>query len=421
MVSRINLASSDFAYCPKILSNNNGQQRNADLFTTLKKVLTFGGDLQGIESLTITDKKVRVITQDKNFFTVPGVKFDISGTGVTDIDTRHEVTEVFTDGFSFDLDIANAIYTNGLSFAQSPLGWTLLEQDANRLLFRSGQSAVTPFNVYFERRYNTKGAAGYAIYVHFNYDATNFNDLIRTHPVIANGGFLLGSRLENVGYEGTNYKNNYWIYGDDAILYLGFGSSSNTTDFNSISLMCIGESGLLGNSIPVPFVLGCSAPTMGGHWFSNNYNVSVLGISNHSNEAVGTFTGNGYYFVKHVEDNFLVFDAHYTNNYSRHYSGLKSSPITQYNINSYSFLPTYLLNEYFFRIGTIPGFYYLDFNVYSLNPESKNITPYKMLVNNKLRNTAILKFAQSTIVNRGAEPSTTVGCFGLVDLTGPIR
>lgn len=424
-VSKINFICSDFSYAPQVAIDWNTipQPRNPSWFTLLKKVLVTGGEPLNIDSITVVDKVVRVVTTAKNFVSVPGAKLEIAGTGVAMIDQRQELSEVFTDGFSFTVDTPDAVYTNGVTYNYASLGWQLLDQDANRLLVRSGSGAMTPFNILFSRERSRDNSYNCICY-YVNYGATSFKDLLLVSPERLQDQYYFPSRVEVAN---DNLKTMYWIYGDDAILYVCSGGDTTTlNNFHFTSLISVGESKSLNNSTSHLFMFGRHSSNISAHDFSANgyaYTSSPFAYTGDGTYSFGNPTNLsahlGYYFNKTSKDSFLRSSGYYANSFTVKISGSVLTSASTF-INSYSFLPTYLLNENFNKIGFIPGFYYIDFNVSLLNPSNKNFISYKTVLNSKPKKTVIVKYGSPQGTNLTTF-STTLGVSVLLDLTGPIR
>ena len=386
------------------------------------KFMVSGGDPLGIEKIVITGGVARVTTVEKNFNGNPGIKFDIAGTNNVKVDGRNEVQAVFTDGFSFNTDAANATFTNGLTYSLSPLGWSLITRTAKHIVFKSGPSAETPFYLVLEPR-----GGAWCHFICYDYETTNYKESV--WPSAARNNFtsyfpMLTEEAYNGSYSGgvdtTTYRFRHWMYGDDAFLVIHVGllwgaadAPKNTSPLAHGSMAVVGELKSHINARRFQMVAGYSSGaaylTDNGGSFLITYGTNNI-LNNNNGTSVVCNVGLKNYDGKSI--NYQARPAIIDGKYS----GYRREFTTPYIANFIRFKPIEMLNSESVFVGTIPGCYYIDGTF--PNMSHSTISMYKVSETNlKNRNCVAAPFY---VTNNSSIQASYIG-YTLLDLTGPIR
>lgn len=193
------------------------------------KALVSGFGPYPIVSVKVVDKVATVDIGEKARL-YGGVKISLEGTGVTAIDTWHEIDTVKDNTFTFNVDAPNGEYTNGITMGYPSLGWTLSDRDANNFLFRSGPSASTDH--YVRISFNRDRPVGWAdeekwrntlIMEKVECDGT-LNSIRMVIPKDYNVGIFLVIEISAP----LTIDHNWFFYGDDAFVTLGHKGYWNT-------------------------------------------------------------------------------------------------------------------------------------------------------------------------------------------------
>ena len=105
-----------------LTDENNFVPQNANLslenyITIFINALCTGFGPYPIQSVTVSNK-IATVNIGEAVRIYPGQKITINGTGVSDLDTWHEVDTIRVDGdnnFTFNIDVPDGNYTNGIT------------------------------------------------------------------------------------------------------------------------------------------------------------------------------------------------------------------------------------------------------------------------------------------------------------------
>ncbi len=410
-VSKVNFICDKFSYAPAF-TNGEGFQ------DTILKFMVTGFDPLTIESITVLDNVARVVTSEKAFYSVPGVKLNIDGTGVPELDTRQEISEVFSDGFAFEVEASDGAYTNGLTYSVAPLGWTLLQQDSKRLLLRSGSGATQEFNFLIDEMISTTNSNQPWRIGSVYYDVNNFNECVNGFPGL--GGLVNRSLLPinmAIGYGDIPYF--YWLYGDDAFVVITglranwWAARKGHYGFNSV--FAVGE---IINTINDDVYHYCGGTNDTGSInpyygnFMNNYSNIVFGGEYQGSSpsfwaSYGFRVGKNTPYVQFAQGR-SPFPIINRSGAARAYSLTTKTIVRQIEVADSSGS----------TIGKIPGVYAIDGRDISVaNPNSALIPKRLILGNNKKRNCVFVgAYGSGSLTSSAAYPSAY-----MLNLTGPIR
>ena len=375
-----------------------------------------------IESITITDKVAKVVTNDKNFKCVPGVKVAIAGTGNTTVDTRQEIMSVVSDGFTFDVDTPNATYTTGLSYSYTPLGWTLIKQTASQYIFQSGPSAKEPFYWVVERWYTTNQVNFYW-HGYIAYSLNNALNPINRFPNQPKDYYQALPIHASTAAATISNKAHYYFYGDDAFIAMGtkyvtdvLYDSDRNMEIMSLTAWgeCYNRFNGVGYALASGVALSQVTINTNSSLFSSGYSSSQLSgkymAARYS--VLGTKTQGGFPMYIDVSSNFLKRGV-----YTTVFSGV-DKPTPDLRINSYKLeiFPMEIQDSKFINYCDVPGFYCFEGSTYDLTA-----IPYitkRLHIRNKDRNTVFVKTSHNNDASQGAPIKSAIVIF---DLTGPIR
>lgn len=418
-VSNVNMISSYFSYGPKNVAIN-------QVFETLIKFMVSGFDPLNIDSLTVTDGVARVVTTEKNFNSLPGCKMVITGTGVSSLDTRQEIEEVFSDGFTFLTDASNGAYTNGVQYYTPGLGWSLIKSTELQLILKSGSSAITPFYLIF----NLLKTNSYCITSHIAFDLDVNNNPINYYPVTTTQIYKL---LPFTNMAPTMHRATFF-YGDDAFVIIGCRVINAPTDddinyFRYGSYVGFGES--VSNENNIPLVVNFGIPktfdfiylTQTTYSYGQDAFSEVISGYNYTPNTsnVDYFFQNAHYKINNTLRTFLV-KAKAPSNSLINWSGrvANSASFYTYSIRKLEYQRLNIVDENYNTVGFMPGVYYI--NRLSENVYLKPFTSVKLNIKNKLRKCFFLKGGISNYSYNGNGSNSIIGfSISILDLTGPIR
>ena len=410
-VSKVNFICDRFSYAPAFTTGAAFQE-------LILKFMVTGFDPLTIESITVLDNVARVVTSEKAFYSVPGVKMNIDGTGVPEIDTRQEISEVFSDGFSFEVEASNGTYTNGLTYTPSPLGWSLVQQDSKRLLLRSGSGATQEFNFLIDEMVSTANANQPWKIGSVYYDANNFNECINGYPGL--GGMINRSLLPiNMAIGYGDIPMHYWLYGDDAVVVITglrtnfWGTKKGHYGFNSV--FAIGEIINTINDDAIHYCGGTNDTGTINPYYGNfmfNYCNVVFGGDYQAStpsywSAYGFRLGKNMPYVQFAQSR-SPFPYVNRSGAARAYSLTTRTTVRQIEIADSSGS----------IVGKLPGVYAVDGKeIPTANPNAPLIPKKLILGNNKKRNCVFVgAFGSSSLTSSASFVATY-----MLNLTGPIR
>lgn len=406
-LSNVNIISSYFSYGVKNIKFN-------QVFDNLVKFMVSGYDPLPIESIIVTNKVARVVTSEKNFYSVPGAKLVIAGTGDPLLDTKQELQEVFKDGFSFDTEAADGTYNVGLSYYVAPLGWTLIKKTDFILILKSGQSAVTPFYLVFELNNTGYGCITCSI----AYTLDSFNNPLDYFPK----HYTQNYKLLPYNNLSQTYEENSFFYGSDLFLIIGNVKTNGANiNFNNVNVVCFGESLPLLNNTPLLINFGTpiSSPSY--------YNIFGA-IDLFSSETITGVFGYNLPLTKanhalYIKNNKLVnfyIQANALKYFSEQASGQSFTDYQRYSnrFRKFEFQPMQIIDNNSQHVGYIPGVYFIN-----RISDFDNFLPFdtkKIFINNKVRNCILIKsFSSNSYLS--SPSSTPKPALGMLDLTGPIH
>lgn len=212
--NKVFFLSNEMNFIPREFSLDNYKE-------SLINAMTTGFGPYPIVSVKVANKVATVDIGEKARL-YGGVKISIDGTGVTDIDTWHEIDTVEGNTFTFKVDVPDGEYTNGITLSYPSLGWTLADRDANNFLFRSGSS----------------GSSAHYVRLAFNRDrpnwaaSENWRNTLIVEKVECDGTLtsirMVTPKDYNVGIylvielaAPSNYNWQWYVYGDDTYAILG--------------------------------------------------------------------------------------------------------------------------------------------------------------------------------------------------------
>lgn len=406
-LSNVNIISSYFSYGVKNIKFN-------QLFDNLVKFMVSGYDPFPIESIIVTNGVARVTTTEKNFYSVPGAKLVIAGTGDALLDTKQELQEVFKDGFSFDTEAVDGTYNVGLTYYVAPLGWTLIKKTDFILILKSGSSALTPFYLVFEL--NNTGYGCITCSIASSLDINN--NPLDYYPI----HFTQFYQLLPYNNYNNHYSESSFFYGSDTFIIIGNNKEYYFNNFfTNVTASGFGESIAYGNKKPL--IINFGSPLN----VSNYYSVFYNEYTGSSEILTGVYGANYPDWRTHhglfLKNNKLS-NTYIQANALKYFSSQPSGyPFTNYKNYTYKnkkfeFQPMQLLDENYQTVGYVPGVYFIN-----RITEYDNYTPIesrKIFINGKVRNCIFIKtYNYNSYLN--SLGNRTGFSLGMLDLTGPIH
>jgi hypothetical protein len=428
--SRVNFMAANFSYAPYVTK--------ANFMETLTKFLVSGFGPFNIDSIKVTNKVARVVTSEKKFYSLPGCKLAISGTGVTALDDSHEIVEVFRDGFSFEIDTPDREFTNGLTYSVPSLGWTLVKQTAILTIYKS-ESAAVPFYVVIKRQFIGNTADNRYNYhlVSVCYEVDADGEPKANWPNLSSE-FVQVMPIHAYSLEANPTQFNagiaWYFYGDPA-MFLTVANAATTNTESTIrdgmtlvggSSTFVGEAKSNRNSIPLTAICGTRVgiADLGSMrsiaWqFGNNTSPVMCGyISSASTFAdayIGARTHAG-------TPNYTLGGATYPKIKYQDWSGgrtIREVPFIP-NISEFNFLQMEIIDRNGYRSGYYPGIWAIDNRPYGI--ETVNHRPFNLTINNRNKRGVLVR--SSSNGGNGSGGSSTNpdnDAITWLDLSGPIR
>lgn len=432
-VSRVNFIASNFSYAPSVTKGN--------FIDTLTKFMVSGIGPFTIEKIEVVDKVARVTTTEKNFISLPGVKLSIDGTGNTSVDDRHELIAVFFDGFSFEVDTPDAVWTNGVTYSVPSLGWSLIKQTSVQSIFRSSTDAVIPFYLiitvkgaqtssYPDERYNYHQ-------VQLCYKLTE--DLIPINPYPQ---FFQGSNHVLPIHQYTavssntlwNYRALYYFYGDGAVINVAADFRPYTADEIKTNIMwglastSVGEARGISNALPYHYI--CGQRISAASWLT-----TTIGIATNAGSATSQAFA-GYYgsastldttcIGSKIDDEEIYYadgGITFPRRLTGFYSGYRLVNLPNFITNQSEIVMTPMdLTDYnLARLGEIPGIYALDNRPFNMEGVSQK--SLETIVRGIKKRGAYVRASSATSSTNGGGSQTGPAndAIAFIDLTGPIR
>lgn len=429
--NRINYMSANFSYAPLLTK--------ANYLDALTKFLVSGFGPFDIEKIKVTGKVARVTTTEKNFYSVPGCKLSIAGTGVTVLDDAHEIKQVFSDGFSFDIDIPDREFTNGLTYSVPSLGWSLVKQTAVKAIYKSGPMAVVPFYVIVSRR-----AAGATADIRYDYQQIQIcyelDDIQEPIAEFPNQLFPhsqlmpLHPYLPAVNPTQYAYMMNWFFYGDPVFfICAGDASAYYTRDtlragaMGSLSTSAIGECKPYARGVPPTFICGTRLTQAD---IANNYRAISYNGGNNTSPALCGYTSSASTFIDAVlgikvgagANNVSEGGTSFLKRYYTDWSGKSLNRVPGFagNFSEFTILPMELWDRNGARCGYVPGVYAIDGRPYNI--ETVPQRPITITINNRARRGVLVRSSSSGSNGTGGSSSTPDSdAVSFLDLTGPLR
>lgn len=260
------------------------------------KALSSGFGPYPVTSLKVVNKIATVDIGEKVRL-YPGVKINIEGTGVTDIDTWHEIDAIHDQSYSFIVDVPDGEYTVGVTMGYPSLGWTLMDRDnsgsdfslGRRLLFKNGISGSTTrytllsFN---PGRPNLVSETWRHCVKVENVESDGTLNSIRFKIPFKND---LGAMLAIEASTPLTVNNNWYFYGDDAFVIMGHRTywyvgtiQQKTANFNQLLFGELTKSpskngAWFANGMVNPAHIFTSTYTVGGQEYRNSGFGGILG------------------------------------------------------------------------------------------------------------------------------------------------
>lgn len=430
--SRINFMAANFSYAPDLTKTN--------FMDAVTKFMVSGFGPFNIDKIKVTDKVVRVTTSEKNFYSLPGCKLAISGTGVAALDDRHELLDIYKDGFSFALDTPNAEFTNGLTYSVPSLGWTLVKQTAVQTIYRS-TDAVTPFYLIINKR----AVGGYVdvrydyhtIYIAYNLDEAQ--EPIAQYPTPQTDSVQMLPIHPYTNYSAANLaaRFNYFFYGDGASVIIAGDAGTTTTlysleaikngEMGCLSSSCIGEMKSTGPQLPLTYIVGTRVSQAD---FLTNWRPIAWQRGNNTSPGLCGYTGTSTTFVDalfggKVSDSYLnfaiggaIFPKHVYNQWSG--GRPAKSPTWISNQTEMMLQPMSICDNLGYRIGLIPGVYTLDQRPGGIEGEPHR--KFTVNINNRERRGVLVRTSSNgSNASGGGNTAAENDAVTFLDLTGPIR
>jgi len=429
--SNINLITSNFSYVPNITTQG-------DFTDFIINFLVNGFDPLPIESITVTNKVARVITVEKSFLSCGGCKMVIAGTGVTAIDTKQEIEDIFYDGFSFNVDSPDATYTNtGMTYVTPPLGWELTYRDNSNIIFRNGPSSNNRFNFVISPILIDTNKNGF-VKGYLTFDANDIKSIKQTIPFQTNNEILFPIPIDVIN---TGNPITFWIYGDDSFVIVTASKNSINLNYGpqttkATKFHCNNTAFAFGQVINIT----SDAPLFyvnGGTYNTANYinNTGTNGNSLltylHDGSAINMYMTS--YSSKQITGAIrnnngdlrgvnLTIQPNFTINITpagAARSGYMTNNVR--NLNNNLITKTYLgdQNNNYEWMGIIPGLYQ-EYFAYLTNNVLKPFKRYKMTIDNKVRNFVTIGTSLPYDAAPSWQSNTYLSSISL-DLTGPIR
>ena len=427
---RINYLAANFSYAPLLTKDN--------YIDALTKFLVSGFGPWGIDKIKVTNKVARVTTSEKRFYSVPGCKLSIGGTNVAAIDDSHQLTEVFNDGFSFNIDTPDGEYTNGVTYSVPSLGWSLVKQTTVTTIYKSG-GGVVPFYVIIQKRPVGNFVDNRYDYhlVYIAYELDQNNDPVAAYPLsTSEGAHMLPMHPYTLSFTPDNYnaKMNWFFYGDPA-MFIAAGDARTTSTQESIrngemgqlSSLVIGESKPLGRNIPVTFMCGnrVSYADLMNNWRAVNW----VGNSNSSPALCGYWTTTGSIDTAFIgaaatdgRINFSVGGVAFPKRFYTAWSGNRGTRTASFvtNYQEFTFLPMEVYDNTYWRCGWVPGVYAIDNRPFNIETEPQR--KFTLMVNNRARHGVLVRTSSSdSNWSGGGSSAADIDAVAFLDLTGPIR
>ncbi len=207
-----------------LCSESNGLRRNytshLQFLDTIVEAMVSGFGPFPLVSINVVDN-VATVDLGEPVTIHPGVKIDIQGTGVPEIDGLQEVDSISGNTLTFKVESSNSSFNNGLTFSYPSMGWSLLFRSSNKLVFRCGSSQGRDDCVMMRYEY-VQGGSGALIFYKVK-NPTSVDDYEEMSPLLNGPERRLCLLVHTVTtHTLAEKKYDYYFYGDDSFVLVGF-------------------------------------------------------------------------------------------------------------------------------------------------------------------------------------------------------